>query len=45
MDLSKTIELTLSRERTRQIVAVVHSDSAKASSAAANLALSFNQVK
>lgn len=35
--------LTLSRERARQIVAVVHIDSERASSAAAILALTFYQ--
>lgn len=37
----QAIVLTLSRESTRQIVAVVHIDSARASSAAANFALTF----
>ena len=37
--------LTLSRDRTRQVVAVVHIDNARASSAAANFALTFYQVQ
>lgn len=45
LDSRQTSELTLARERTRQIVAVVHIDSARASSAATNLTLTFNQVK
>jgi hypothetical protein len=40
----QAIVLTLSRESTRQIVAVVHIDSARASSAAANFALTFYEV-
>lgn len=39
----KTVILTLSRESARQIVAVVHMDSARASSAAANFAPTFYQ--
>ena len=36
---------TLSRDKTRQVVAVVHIDNARASSAAANLALTFQNLQ
>lgn len=41
VELQLEYVLTVSRDRTRQVVDVVHTDSERASSAAANFALTF----